>query len=608
MAFGIVTVWMESGEQHEYELTNPVTSVGRQPGNDIVLNTSAVSRYHAQFAVADGQVYLVDLGTVNGTFVNDAQLALNSRVPLSAGDQIVMGDVMLVFGLPEARKRQDITLTPSTTTIEKPDVPFRMTVDKPQMVVAPGARMQLVLALENQSEDELILEITLGGMPREWIKTNWRELVVMPGEQAEVLVAILPPRSSKTRPGRYPLSIRVSNRSNPNEYLEAVREIDVVDFHGLAMVVKPGSQNGIYHVAVQNQGNVPLSIELHGHDRGELLNYRARPEQMTIPPGETEQATMRVSSRGGIPGSVSGEVPFAVVARSTSIAGYEAPVLMHYNLSASRALPFLAGGALVTMLAILAVVIGIVVVAGVLLYRNGILFPENPADAVPTLEQSAATAESTPTLVPVPTSSPQEAVPLSGVSIETFEVEKDDVVHGYDTGIRLSWYVRYADRVTLYDQADPTAVLYELLVEPEMTEGNHEIPLTGLSLGSHVFRLVAGYGVVSVEALATVNVWMGCDLSPEIEVFAAADPVSGQIDAFDGETFVAVSPMLDEDWFEIYPVEDVGGIQGFVRAGDLTSCYPVQPPAPVGDKATPTPTVTPLPGTPTVENGVGSDS
>ncbi len=607
MAFGIVTIWTESGEQQEYELTNPVTSVGRQPGNDIVLNTSAVSRYHAQFAVADGQVYLVDLGTVNGTFVNDVQLALNSRVPLSAGDQIVMGDMMLVFDLPEARRRQDITLTPSTTTIEKPDVPFRMTVDKPQMVVAPGARMQLALALENQSEDELILEITLGGMPHEWIKTNWRELVVMPGEQAEVLIAVMPPRSSKTRPGRYPLSIRVSNRGNPNEYLEAIREIDVVDFHGLAMVVKPGSQNGIYHVAIQNQGNVPMSIELKGHDRNGLLNYRVRPEQMTIPPGETEQAMMRVISRGGIPGSGSSEVPFAVVARSTSIAGYEAPVMARYKLSAGRALPFLAGGAFVTMLAILAVVIGIVIVAGVLLYRNGILFPEKSAAAVATPAESTATPESTPTLVPVPTGM-QDAVPLPGVSIDTFGAEKDDVVHGYDTGIRLSWDVRYADRVTLYDQADPASALYELLVEPGVTEGNHEIPLTGLPLGSHVFRLVAGYGVVSVEALATVNVWMGCDLPPEIEVLDAADPGAGQVDAFDGETFVAVSPTLEGDWFEIYPVEDVGGAQGFVRAGDLTACYPARPPDRTEDKATPTPTVTPLPGTPTLENGVNTDS
>ena len=64
MAFGKVIVRSESGEVEENELTKPVTSVGRQPGNDIVLNTSAVSRYHARFDAADGQVFLVDLGTV----------------------------------------------------------------------------------------------------------------------------------------------------------------------------------------------------------------------------------------------------------------------------------------------------------------------------------------------------------------------------------------------------------------------------------------------------------------------------------------------------------------------------------------------------------------
>ncbi|MBN1122705.1 MAG: FHA domain-containing protein [Anaerolineae bacterium] len=604
MAFGIVTVWTESGEQQEYELTNPITSVGRQPGNDIVLNTSAVSRYHAQFAVADGQVYLVDLGTVNGTFVNDVQVALNSRVPLKAGDEIVMGDMMLVFNLPQARRRQDITLTPSTTTIEDAHVPFRMTVDKPHMVVAPGARMQLALVLENQSDEELTLEIALGGMPHEWTKTNWRELVVTPGEQTEVLVAVLPPRSSKTRPGRYPLSIRVSNKGNPNEYLEAVREIDVVDFHGLAMVVKPGSQNGIYHIAVQNQGNVPASIELRGHDRAELLSYRSRPDQLTIQPGETEQATMRVSPRGGMTSNISGEMPFAVVAHSTDVSGFEAPVMMHYNLSAGRALPFIAGGALVTVLAILAVVVGIAVVAGVLLYRNGILFPEKPAATVPTPEESLSVVEPTPTLVPIPTDSPTET-PLPAVAIGSFEVEKSDVVHGYDTGIRLTWNVLYADRITLYNQADPTVALYELLVEPGVTQDAYEIPLDGLSVGSHDFRLEAGYGAVRVDESVTVSVWRGCVLDPEVEVYESVDPDAGQIDSFVGVSFVAISPTLDGEWFNISPAEDVRGTHGFVRAEDLTTCYPAQIPVTVGGKATPTPTVTPLPDTPAP--GAGND-
>ncbi len=602
MAFGIVTVWTESGEQQEYELTNPVTSVGRQPGNDIVLNTSAVSRYHAQFAVADGQVYLVDLGTVNGTFVNDVQVALNSRVPLSAGDEIVMGDMMLVFSLPEARRRQDITLTPSTTTIEDPQVPFRMTVDKPHMVVAPGARMQLALVLENQSEEELALEITLGGMPHEWTKSNWRELVVLPGEQTEVLIAVLPPRSSKTRPGRYPLSIRVSNKGNPNEYLEAVREIDVVDFHGLAMVVKPGSQNGIYHVAVQNQGNVPVSIGLRGYDREGLLNYRIRPDQMTIQPSETEQVMLRVSPRAGAAGGVSGEVPFAVVAHSTDVAGFEAPVMMRYNLAAARVLPFVAGGALVTVLAILAVVMGVAVVAGVLLYRNGILFPEKPAAAVTTPEANVTLVDATPTLVPVPTDSPTET-PLPGVAIGSFGAEKSDVVHGYDASIRLNWDVLYADRIMLYDQSDPATALYELLVEPGMMQDGTEIPLEGLSVGSHNFRLEAGYGEVRVDESVTVSVWRGCELGPEVEVYGAVDPDADQIDSFDGVSFVAVSPTLDGEWFNISPAEDVRGIQGFVRTEDLTTCYPAQIPVTVGGKATPTPTVTPLPGTPTREAG-----
>src|SRR5690242_14776417 len=103
MAFGKIAVIHPNGDSEEHELTKPTTSVGRQPGNDIVLPTSAVSRYHAQFDVSEGAVYLVDLGTVNGTFVNDRQVEANGRIQLGDGDVIVIGDMQMQFQAPEAR-------------------------------------------------------------------------------------------------------------------------------------------------------------------------------------------------------------------------------------------------------------------------------------------------------------------------------------------------------------------------------------------------------------------------------------------------------------------------------------------------------------------------
>lgn len=48
----------------------------------------------------------------------------------------------------------------------------------------------------------------------------------MPGEQCEVSIAIQPPRSSKSRAGRYPISIRVSSQEAEDQVAEVKSTLD----------------------------------------------------------------------------------------------------------------------------------------------------------------------------------------------------------------------------------------------------------------------------------------------------------------------------------------------------------------------------------------------
>ena len=63
-------------------------SVGRGQDNDVVLGSKAVSRKHAELSVLNGQLYLKDLGSSNGTFVNDKQLEANKSKHVQADDTI----------------------------------------------------------------------------------------------------------------------------------------------------------------------------------------------------------------------------------------------------------------------------------------------------------------------------------------------------------------------------------------------------------------------------------------------------------------------------------------------------------------------------------------
>ena len=54
----------------EVQLTKDRTSLGRRPYNDIVIDNLAVSGEHAVFQMTGDEVYLEDLNSTNGTYVN----------------------------------------------------------------------------------------------------------------------------------------------------------------------------------------------------------------------------------------------------------------------------------------------------------------------------------------------------------------------------------------------------------------------------------------------------------------------------------------------------------------------------------------------------------
>lgn len=73
-------------------LTGPRLTVGRLASCDVVLDDPTVSREHAAFVHRNGDWWLVDLGSTNGTLVN-GRAASEQRV--SAGDRIEFGEATL---------------------------------------------------------------------------------------------------------------------------------------------------------------------------------------------------------------------------------------------------------------------------------------------------------------------------------------------------------------------------------------------------------------------------------------------------------------------------------------------------------------------------------
>ncbi len=77
----------------QLELGVQPMSIGRASDCDLVLVDGRVSRHHARLRPRDGVIVLTDLGSTNGTFVNDQRIA---EVVLGEGDRIQVGETQLL--------------------------------------------------------------------------------------------------------------------------------------------------------------------------------------------------------------------------------------------------------------------------------------------------------------------------------------------------------------------------------------------------------------------------------------------------------------------------------------------------------------------------------
>ncbi|HEY7676456.1 MAG TPA: FHA domain-containing protein [Candidatus Methylomirabilis sp.] len=121
-------------------------TIGRAPGNDILIDNLGVSRRHAVVKVVDGRYLLEDLGSANGTFVNGERLA--GPRELQDGDQIAIVKHTLLFQVPreagtaptapvETAAEQTLYMGPAAAARPAPPAPQADLPAAPALPAAP---------------------------------------------------------------------------------------------------------------------------------------------------------------------------------------------------------------------------------------------------------------------------------------------------------------------------------------------------------------------------------------------------------------------------------------------------------------------------------------
>jgi two-component system cell cycle response regulator len=82
---------------HRYFLTLPAMTLGRDSSADITVSDQGISRKHAMISKEGSKIFITDLGSSNGTFVNDKKIAQGEKLALAKEDMIKLGNSIFKF-------------------------------------------------------------------------------------------------------------------------------------------------------------------------------------------------------------------------------------------------------------------------------------------------------------------------------------------------------------------------------------------------------------------------------------------------------------------------------------------------------------------------------
>ena len=82
---------------HRYFLTQAEMTLGRDATADITVSDQSISRKHAKVTKQDDKIFITDLGSSNGSFINDKKIEPGKAMPLVKEDMIKLGNSIFKF-------------------------------------------------------------------------------------------------------------------------------------------------------------------------------------------------------------------------------------------------------------------------------------------------------------------------------------------------------------------------------------------------------------------------------------------------------------------------------------------------------------------------------
>lgn len=175
------------------------------------------------------------------------------------------------------------------------------TLTAAQLVVEPGAKTDCTVVVRNSGHvvDQFVVDV-LGDAAR-WATVEPPVVNLMPGDQAQVTITFKPPRTAEATAGPTPFGVRVRSREDPPGSVVEEGVLDVGAFSQVAVELSPkrsrGARKGSHEIAIDNNGNQPVTVELLVIDPDDMLRFKLDQSLLVVAPGTAAFVPLKVVPR-----------------------------------------------------------------------------------------------------------------------------------------------------------------------------------------------------------------------------------------------------------------------------------------------------------------------
>jgi hypothetical protein len=172
-------------------------------------------------------------------------------------------------------------------------------LESPSVQMAAGSVETVSLQIRNDGDIVEGYRFEILGVPSAWATIEPAEITgLYPGAETTATIALHPPRAATVPAGQLSYGVRVIPTEHPERAVVPEGVVEVLPFLETTAELIPrtsrGRRGARHQLAVDNRGNVPITVDLFGADAGNLLLVSPSPTRMTVEPGQAAFADVRV--------------------------------------------------------------------------------------------------------------------------------------------------------------------------------------------------------------------------------------------------------------------------------------------------------------------------